>query len=107
MPGCARISGSLHITIQTEVLIETLKALSSDLRWRSCNIFSTQDHTVAVIKHDEPAAVFPWKSESLEEYWDWILNALIYPEDDGKGHIPDLIVDDGSDVTLIINKGNK
>ena len=107
MPGCAHISGSLHLTIQTAVFIETLKSLSSDLHWCSFNIFYTQYHTVAVITHGEFDAVFSWKGESLKEYWDCIPNALIYPEDDGKGHIPDLIVDDGSDVTLIINKGNK
>ena len=77
MSGCAHISGSLHMTIQTEMLIETLKALSSDLRWCSYNIFSTQKHNVAVITHDESAAVFSWKGDILEEYWDCILNALI------------------------------
>ena len=77
MAGCARISESLHMTIQTAVLVETLKSLSSDLHWCSCKIFSTQDHTVAAITHDESAAVFSWKGESLEEYWDCILNALI------------------------------
>ena len=66
MPGCARIAGSLHMTIQTEVLIETPKGLSSDLRWCSCNIFPNQDHTVAVITHDESAAVFSRKGDSLE-----------------------------------------
>ena len=70
MPSCARISVSLHMTIQAALSIETLKYLSSDLRWCSCNIFSTQDHTVALIKHDDSAAVFSWKVESLEEYWD-------------------------------------
>ena len=69
MPGCARIDESLHITIQSAVLIETLKALSSDLCWWSCKIFSTQYHTVAVIIHNEYDAVFSWKVESLGEYW--------------------------------------
>ena len=77
MPGCALIAVSLHVTIQTAVLIETLKALSSDLRWCSCKKKSTQDHTVAVVTHDESTAVFSWKGESLEEYWYCILNALI------------------------------
>ena len=67
MPGCARIDGSLHMTIQTVVLIETLKDLSSDLRWCSWNNFSSQDHTVSVIAHDESAAMFSCKGESLEE----------------------------------------
>ena len=88
----ARISGSLHMTIQTAVLIETLKALGGDIRWCSCNIFSTQDHAAAAIARDESAAVFAWKGESLEEYWECTLNAVTWPEDDGKGHGPDLIV---------------
>ena len=103
----ARISGSLHMTIQTAVLIETLKALGSDLRWCSCNIFSTQDHAAAAIARDESAAVFAWKGESLEEYWECTLNALTWQEDDGKGHGPDLIVDDGGDMTLLIHEGKK
>ena len=77
MPCCACIAGYLHMTIHTSVLIETLKALISDLCWCSCNIFSTQYHTVAVITHDNYAAVFPWTGESLKEYWYCILNALI------------------------------
>ena len=103
----ARISGSLHMTIQTAVLIETLKALGSDIRWCSCNIFSTQDHAAAAIARDEAAAVFAWKGETLEEYWECTLNALTWPEDDGKGHGPDLIVDDGGDMTLLIHEGKK
>ena len=83
------------MTIYTAVLIETLKALSSYLCWCSCNIFPTQYHTVAVISYDESAAMFSWKGEIFEEYWDCIMNALIQPEDDGKGHRPDLIIDDG------------
>ena len=83
------------MTIHTEVLIETLKDLISDLRWCSWKVFPTQYHTVAVIRHDELSGVFSWKGESLEEYWACIMNALIYPEDDGKGHRPHLIVDDG------------
>jgi adenosylhomocysteinase len=103
----ARISGSLHMTIQTAVLIETLKELGGDMRWCSCNIFSTQDHAAAAIARDESAAVFAWKGESLEEYWECTLNALTWPEDDGKGHGCDLIVDDGGDMTLLIHEGKK
>jgi adenosylhomocysteinase len=103
----SRISGSLHMTIQTAVLIETLKNLGADLRWCSCNIFSTQDHAAAAIARDESAAVFAWKGESLEEYWECTLNALTWQGDDGKGHGPDIIVDDGGDMTLIIHEGKK
>eukprot|EP00977_Amphora_coffeiformis_P024076 scaffold15034_cov181-Amphora_coffeaeformis.AAC.8 len=105
--GNARISGSLHMTIQTAVLIETLKELGGDIRWCSCNIFSTQDHAAAAIARDESAAVFAWKGESLEEYWECTLNALTWPTDDGKGQGPDLIVDDGGDMTLLIHEGKK
>lgn len=95
-----RVSGSLHMTIQTAVLIETLKELGADVRWASCNIFSTQDHAAAAIaKGGTP--VFAWKGESLEEYWDCTYRALTW--DDGKG--PQLIVDDGGDATLLIHKG--
>ena len=107
MPGWAYITVSLHITTQTAVSIETLKDLISDLCWCSYKIFSTHDHTVAVIVHDESAAVFSWKGKSFEEYWDCILNALIYPEDDGNGHRTDLIVDNRGDTTLLIIEGNK
>lgn len=95
-----RIMGSLHMTIQTAVLIETLVALGADVRWASCNIFSTQDHAAAAIaKAGIP--VFAWKGESLEEYW-WCTNqALSFPK--GKG--PQLIVDDGGDATLLVHKG--
>ena len=103
----ARISGSLHMTIQTAVLIETLQQLGGDIRWCSCNIFSTQDHAAAAIARDESAAVFAWKGESLEEYWECTLNAVTWPTDDGKGHGPDLIVDDGGDMTLLIHEGKK
>ncbi|MBI2813095.1 MAG: adenosylhomocysteinase [Opitutae bacterium] len=95
-----RITGSLHMTIQTAVLIETLKELGADVRWCSCNIFSTQDHAAAAIaKSGTP--VFAWKGESLEEYWDLTLEAVTFPG--GKG--PQLVVDDGGDVTLLIHKG--
>jgi adenosylhomocysteinase len=103
----ARISGSLHMTIQTAVLIETLKAIGADLRWCSCNIFSTQDHAAAAIARDGSAAVFAWKGETLEEYWECTLSALFWPEDDGKGKGPDIIVDDGGDMTLLIHEGYK
>jgi adenosylhomocysteinase len=95
-----RVTGSLHMTIQTAVLIETLVALGAQVRWASCNIFSTQDHAAAAIaKAGVP--VFAWKGESLEEYW-WCTNqAISFP--DGKG--PQLVVDDGGDVTLFIHKG--
>merc|ERR1719343_1596196 len=103
----ARIAGSLHMTIQTAVLIETLKNLGGDIRWCSCNIFSTQDHAAAAIARDESAAVFAWKGESLEEYWECTLNAVTWPKDDGKGHGMDIIVDDGGDMTLLIHEGKK
>jgi adenosylhomocysteinase len=103
----ARVAGSLHMTIQTAVLIETLQVLGGDIRWCSCNIFSTQDHAAAAIARDGSAAVFAWKGESLEEYWECTLNAVTWPEDDGKGDGPDLIVDDGGDMTLLIHEGKK
>ncbi len=96
----AKISGSLHMTIQTAVLIETLVELGADVRWASCNIYSTQDHAAAAIaKRGIP--VFAWKGETLEEYWWATSQALTWP--DGSG--PDLIVDDGGDATLMIHKG--
>jgi adenosylhomocysteinase len=103
----ARVAGSLHMTIQTAVLIETLHALGSNVRWCSCNIFSTQDHAAAAIAREETAAVFAWKGESLEEYWECTLSAITWPEDDGKGDGPDIIVDDGGDMTLLIHEGYK
>jgi adenosylhomocysteinase len=95
-----RIMGSLHMTIQTAVLIETLVELGADVRWCSCNIFSTQDHAAAAIAA-AGIPVFAWKGETLEEYWDCTEAALTWP--DGKG--PQLIVDDGGDATLLIHKG--
>ena len=97
----ARITGSLHMTIQTAVLIETLVALGADVRWASCNIFSTQDHAAAAVVRDSKVPVFAWKGETLEEYWWTTSMALKFP--DGKG--PNLIVDDGGDATLLIHKG--
>lgn len=98
----ARIMGSLHMTIQTAVLIKTLHELGADIRWASCNIFSTQDHAAAAIA-DMGIPVFAWKGETLEEYWWCTEQALKFP--DGKG--PNLIVDDGGDATLLIHMGFK
>jgi adenosylhomocysteinase len=102
----ARIAGSLHMTIQTGVLIETLKVLGGDIRWCSCNIFSTQDHAAAAIARDA-CAVYAWKGENLVEYWECTAAALTWPTDDGKGFGPDMIVDDGGDMTMLIHEGVK
>ncbi|WP_240098236.1 adenosylhomocysteinase [Thermomonas flagellata] len=99
-----RVTGSLHMTIQTAVLIETLKDLGADVRWASCNIFSTQDHAAAAIAASG-TPVFAWKGETLEEYWDCTLAALTFPLPDGTLGGPQLVVDDGGDVTLLIHKG--
>jgi adenosylhomocysteinase len=96
----ARIAGSLHMTIQTAVLIETLKELGADVRWASCNIFSTQDHAAAAMAA-AGVPVFAWKGETLEEYWWCTKKALTWP--DGQG--PNLVVDDGGDATLLIHRG--
>ncbi len=104
-----KVMGSLHMTVQTAVLIETLAALGADVRWVSCNIFSTQDHAAAAVvvgpdgTSDDPKGVpvFAWKGETLEEYWWCTDQALVWP--DGSG--PDLIVDDGGDATLLLHKG--
>ncbi len=96
----ARITGSLHMTIQTAVLIETLVALGAEVRWASCNIFSTQDHAAAAIA-EAGVPVFAWKGETLEEYWWCSEQALSWP--DGEG--PNMILDDGGDVTLLVHKG--
>jgi len=98
----ARITGSLHMTIQTAVLIETLKELGADVRWASCNIFSTQDHAAAAIAA-AGIPVFAWKGETLEEYWWCTAQALTFPG--GKG--PNLIVDDGGDASLMVHLGYK
>ncbi|HEX4791136.1 MAG TPA: adenosylhomocysteinase [Actinospica sp.] len=105
----ARITGSLHMTVQTAVLIETLVALGAEVRWASCNIFSTQDHAAAAIAvgpegtADEPRGVpvFAWKGETLEEYWWCTEQALTWPE----GQTPNMILDDGGDATLFVHKG--
>src|SRR5204863_7131649 len=108
----ARVMGSLHMTIQTAVLIETLSELGADVRWVSCNIFSTQDHAAAAVVVGRPESdgtperpkgtpVFAWKGETLEEYWWCTSEALEWP--DGNG--PTLIVDDGGDATLVVHKG--
>src|SRR5438046_282911 len=105
----ARVTGSLHMTIQTAVLIETLVALGAEVRWASCNIFSTQDHAAAAIvvgptgTPDAPAGVpvYAWKGETLEEYWWCTEQVLLWP--DGQG--PNMILDDGGDATLLVHKG--
>ncbi len=96
-----KITGSLHMTIQTAMLIETLKELGADIRWATCNIFSTQDHAAAAIAKNGSAGVFAWKGETLEEFWWCTDQALTWP--DGSG--PDLIVDDGGDATLFVHQG--
>src|SRR5688500_6770004 len=96
----ARITGSLHMTIQTAVLIETLVALGAEVRWASCNIFSTQDHAAAAIA-EAGIPVFAWKGETLEEYWWATEQALTWPD----GGAPNMILDDGGDATLLVHKG--
>lgn len=107
----ARITGSLHMTIQTAVLIETLIDLGADVRWASCNIFSTQDHAAAAIvagRDSKPGIpVFAWKGENLEEYWWCTLQALTFPADENGSNGPYVIVDDGGDATLLIHEGYK
>src|SRR5881275_457023 len=105
----ARITGSLHMTVQTAVLIETLVALGAQVRWVSCNIFSTQDHAAAAVavgpngSPDNPQGipVFAWKGETLEEYWWCTEQALNWPGEGG----PNMILDDGGDATLLVHKG--
>lgn len=101
----ARIAGSLHMTVQTAVLIETLSSLGADVRWCSCNIFSTQDHAAAAVANAKSAAVYAWKGETLEEYWECTLAAVTWPEEDKSGTGMDIIVDDGGDMTLLIHEG--
>merc|ERR1711865_913752 len=97
------ISGSLHMTIQTAVLIETLHALGAKVRWCSCNIFSTQDHAAAAVAKAGTSVVFAWKGETLPEYWWCTEQMLTWPGCDG----PDQIVDDGGDATMLIHKGRE
>src|ERR1035437_1479861 len=105
----ARITGSLHMTVQTAVLIETLTALGAEVRWASCNIFSTQDHAAAAVavgpdgtvENPKGVPVFAWKGETLEEYWWCTEQALGWPRSDG----PNMILDDGGDATLLVHKG--
>jgi adenosylhomocysteinase len=99
LKGC-RIMGSIHMTIQTAVLIETLIALGAEVRWVSCNIFSTQDHAAAAIA-DQNIPVFAWKGETIEEYWWCTEQALVWPD----GTLPNMILDDGGDATLLVHKG--
>src|SRR3954469_13694741 len=107
----ARIMGSLHMTIQTAVLIETLTALGADVRWVSCNIFSTQDHAAAAVavgpegtpENPQGIPVFAWKGETLEEYWWCTEQALTWPGADG----PNMILDDGGDATMLVHKGTE
>jgi adenosylhomocysteinase len=99
LAGC-RIMGSIHMTIQTAVLIETLIALGAEVRWVSCNIFSTQDHAAAAIA-DQGIPVFAWKGETIEEYWWCTEQALLWPD----GKLPNMILDDGGDATLLVHKG--
>ncbi|MGA1082485.1 MAG: adenosylhomocysteinase, partial [Candidatus Nanopelagicales bacterium] len=105
----ARITGSLHMTVQTAVLIETLVELGAEVRWASCNIFSTQDHAAAAVvvgrngtaENPQGVPVFAWKGESLEEYWWCTEQVLVWPDSEG----PNMILDDGGDATLLVHKG--
>ena len=99
LAGC-RIMGSIHMTIQTAVLIETLVALGAEVRWVSCNIYSTQDHAAAAIA-DQGIPVFAWKGETIEDYWWCTEQALLWPD----GKLPNMILDDGGDATLLVHKG--
>src|SRR5687768_3193837 len=109
----ARITGSLHMTIQTGVLIETLTALGADVRWATCNIFSTQDHAAAAVvvgpngTVDAPAGtpVFAWKGETLGEYWDEAEKVFDFTDAEGNKIGPNMLLDDGGDITLLVHKG--
>src|SRR6478752_6724882 len=98
----ARITGSLHMTIQTAVLIETLQALGAKVRWASCNIFSTQDHAAAAIA-ERGTPVFAWKGETLKDYWDYTHRIFEWPN----GEFSNMILDDGGDATLLLHLGTK
>src|SRR5436305_12397459 len=108
----ARITGSLHMTIQTAVLIETLTTLGAEVRWASCNIFSTQDHAAAAVvvgpngtpEDPQGVPVYAWKGETLEEYWWCIEQTLRWPDEQGG---PNMILDDGGDATLLVHKGTE
>src|SRR2546430_13707890 len=100
----ARVTGSLHMTIQTAVLIETLKALGADVRWASCNIFSTQDHAAAAIAASG-TPVFAYKGESLDEYWEYTHRIFDFGEANGQMRGPNMILDDGGDATLLVHLG--
>src|SRR5213076_1969466 len=100
----ARIAGSLHMTIQTAVLIETLKALGAEVRWASCNIFSTQDHAAAAIAA-AGVPVFAYKGESLDEYWEYTHRIFDFGEANGQMRGPNMILDDGGDATLLVHLG--
>src|SRR4051794_10607853 len=100
----ARIAGSLHMTIQTAVLIETLQALGAEVRWASCNIYSTQDHAAAAIAV-RGTPVFAYKGESLTDYWEYTHRILEWPAGDGKSRGPNMILDDGGDATLLVHLG--
>ncbi|RYE41181.1 MAG: adenosylhomocysteinase, partial [Hyphomicrobiales bacterium] len=102
----ARITGSLHMTIQTAVLIETLKALGADVRWASCNIFSTQDHAAAAIAASG-TPVFAIKGESLEDYWDYTHRIFDFGPKGTPGEGPNMILDDGGDATLLMHLGQR
>ncbi|HEX2149470.1 MAG TPA: adenosylhomocysteinase, partial [Actinomycetota bacterium] len=105
----ARITGSLHMTVQTAVLIETLTALGAQVRWASCNIFSTQDHAAAAVAvgpegtvdNPQGTPVFAWKGETMDEYWELAELALTWPGESG----PNMILDDGGDATMLVHKG--
>jgi adenosylhomocysteinase len=98
----ARITGSLHMTIQTAVLIETLQALGAKVRWASCNIFSTQDHAAAAIA-ERGTPVFAWKGETLKDYWDYTHRIFDWPN----GEYANMILDDGGDATLLLHLGTR
>src|SRR5664279_3468256 len=111
----ARITGSLHMTIQTAVLIETLTSLGAEVRWCSCNIFSTQDHAAAAVavgpdgtpENPSGVPVYAWKGETLEEYWWCTEQVMIWPEGYDGSTGPNMILDDGGDATLLVHKGTE
>ena len=102
----ARVTGSLHMTIQTAVLVETLQALGADVRWASCNIFSTQDHAAAALA-EKGTPVFAYKGESLADYWDYTHRIFEFGAKGAKGEGPNMILDDGGDATLLMHLGKR